>query len=226
MKASATINSSQPNFARRWMALGVAVLITLTGGILYGNYSQRWNVSSEMRSAADHLGQLPREIGKWKAVEDMPIAESALQMLECAAHINRRYVNEETGKSLQLAIMLGPPGPIAVHTPEICYSSRAYEIKGERSETVLDVSTEKRHSFWTIDFVTRNAFADRLRVYYAWSDGRNWIASNSPRFEFAGAPLLYKLQLATHVSPYSGDEGADPCRQFLEELLESAWAVN
>lgn len=224
MKASRTINS-QWSITRRWLALGIAVLITLTGGILYGNYSQRWNASAEMRAAAIHLGQLPREIGSWKAVEEVPIDDSALQMLECTGHINRRYVNEETGKSLQLAIMLGPPGPIAVHTPEICYSSRAYELQGERSKTLLEVSTGMRHLFWTVDFTTRNALADGLRVYYAWGDGRKWFASNSPRFEFAGAPLLYKLQVATYVNPYAGDEGSDPSRQFLEELLESAWAA-
>ena len=224
MKASGTINS-QRNITRRWMALGVAVLITLTGGILYGNYSQRWGASDEMRAAAIHLGQLPREVGSWKAVEEVPIEDSTLQMLECAGHINRRYVNEETGKSLQLAIMLGPTGPIAVHTPEICYSSRAYEVQGERKESVLEASTGERHSFWTVDFTTRNALADGLRVYYAWGDGQKWFASNSPRFEFAGAPLLYKLQLATYVNPYAGDEGSDPSRQFLEELLESAWAA-
>jgi hypothetical protein len=218
--------SGRPISARRWIALAVAVLITLTGGILYGNYSQRWNTSAEMQVAVSHLGSFPREVGIWKAVEDLPIEESALQMLECKGHLNRRYVNEETGKSLQLAIMLGPPGPIAVHTPEICYSSRAYELTDERAEAVLEASSGKRHSFWKVDFTTRNAMADGLRVYYAWGDGGNWNASSSPRFEFAGAPLLYKLQLASYVSSYAGDDGPDPGRQFLEELLDSAWAAN
>ena len=216
---------SRPNSVRRWIALAVAVLITLTGGILYGNYSQRWNSSAEMRSAAIHLGSFPREVGSWKAVEDSPIEESALQMLECEGHLNRRYVNGETGKSLQLAIMLGPPGPIAVHTPEICYSSRAYEQTDERAEAVLEASSGKRHSFWKVDFTTRNAMADDLRVYYAWSTGAKWQASDSPRFEFAGAPLLYKLQLASYVSPHAGDEGPDPGQQFLLELLKTPWAT-
>jgi len=224
MKSSPTF-STQPHFARRWLALGIAVLMTLTGGILYGNYSQRWSTSDEMQSAAAHLHRFPREIGSWKAVEDMPIEQSALTMLECEAHLNRRYVNEETGKSVQLAIMLGPPGPIAVHTPEVCYSSRAYELQDERAETALQTSAGERHSFWMVDFTTRNALADGLRVYYAWSPGGKWKASNSPRFEFAGAPCLYKLQLASYVSLYSSDDGPDPGRQFLEELIRSEWAA-
>jgi len=224
MKASQAFNC-QPNFARRWMALGIAVLITLTGGILYGNYSQRWTRSDEMQSAAARLGQFPRQIGSWKAVEDAPIEESALEMLECVGHINRRYVNEETGKSLQVAIMLGPPGPIAVHTPEICYSSRAYELQDERAEVMLETAAGERHSFWSVDFTTRNSLAEGQRVYYAWSAGRNWEASSAPRFKFAGAPCLYKLQLASYVSPYSDNDGSDPGRQFLKELLSSEWAA-
>jgi hypothetical protein len=208
---------------RRWIALGIAVLLTLSGGVLYGSYSQRWNAPGKLASAADELRWFPREIGRWKAVEDIPIEESALEMLECTGYICRRYVNGDTGKSLQLALLIGPPGPIAVHTPEICFSSRAYDIRDERSETSVADSSAKRHSFWKVDFTTRNAFTDNLRVYYAWSRCGEWKASASPRFEFAGAPLLYKIQLATYVNSNVSEEAEDPGRQFLDEFLRYAW---
>jgi Protein of unknown function (DUF3485) len=209
--------------ARRWIALGLAVLITLAGGVLYGSYVQRWNAPAELSGAATWLKEFPGEIGNWKAVEELPIGEHSLQMLECAGYISRRYVNQDSGQSIQLAIMLGPPGPIAVHTPEICYSSRAYEMESERALTPLEVSPNRRHSFWRLDFSTRNAFADGLRVYYAWGLGSEWKASDSPRFEFAGSPLLYKLQLASSVSPRLSEDAADPGQEFLEELLKSSW---
>jgi hypothetical protein len=176
-----------------------------------------------LSSAATQLEKLPRKIGSWKAVEDLPIEDSALQMLECAGYVSRRYVNQDSGHSIQLAIIVGRPGPIAVHTPEICFSSRGYEIKNERSEMSIEALPNQPHSFWRVDFKTRNAFADGLRFYYAWSPRHAWRASRSPRFEFAGAPLLYKLQLATYLAPHASDDGLDPGRQFLEAFLKSAW---
>jgi hypothetical protein len=110
-----------------------------------------------------------------------------------------------------------------VHTPEICFSSREYDITNDRTKTIVESSTGQRHSFWKVDFTTRNALADGLRVYYAWSRGDVWQAADSPRFKLAGGPLLYKIQLATYVSPYLGNDAADPGRQFLEDFLQSAW---
>lgn len=211
--------------ARRWLALALAVLITLTGGVLYGSYSQRWSARAELTAAATRLERFPREIGSWKAVEDVLFDESALQMLECAGYVNRRYVNQDSGHSIQLAVIVGPPGPIAVHTPEICFSSRAYELANERTEAFLDVSPSQRHSFWRVEFATRSALGDGLRVYYAWSAGGLWKSSRSPRVEYAGASLLYKIQLTTYVAPHLSDESSDPGRQFLEELLHSAWRL-
>jgi hypothetical protein len=207
--------------AHSWVALAIAVAITLAGGALYGNYSQRWSPPVELTAAAAQLEQFPQVVGSWKASEDLPIEKYAVDMLECKGYVHRRYVDQDSGQAVQLAFLVGPPGPIAVHTPEICFSSRAYEMAGERTETTFDGFTGKRNSFWRVDFTSRNALADGLRVYYAWSSGRTWSASRSPRFEFAGAPLLYKIQLAAYFVPRVNEETPDPGRQFLEELLRT-----
>ena len=204
------------------VALGAAVLITLAGGLVYGKYAQRWGPPPDMLAAATKLDQLPRQLGPWTLVETLPLAESAREMLECAGYVNRRYMNQETGQTINLAIIVGPPGPTAVHTPEICFSSRAYEQQGDRRRVNLDASPVDRQSFWSIDFATRNVLADGLRVYYGWTVGEHWEAADSPRFEFAASPYLYKLQLA---APYAAGraEGPDGGQEFLEEFLRSGW---
>jgi hypothetical protein len=207
----------------RWLALVSAVGITLVGGALHGHYVQRWNKPEELSAAAAQLDALPREIGKWKAVEDLPIDAAALNILDHPGRVSRRYVNQDTGQSIQCAILVGRPGPIAVHTPEICFSSRDYEIQNERIEAAIDDRANHHHTFWRTDFSSRNALADGLRVYYAWSTGSIWKASTSPRFEFGGAPLLFKCQLATYVSPSHAQNGPDPGHQFLEMFVTSAW---
>jgi hypothetical protein len=211
---------------RRWLALAMGVSITLGAGALYGSYSQRWGPPADLVAAAARLAELPHQIGAWKMVEELPMEKSALKMLECAAYANRRYINEHTGQSISLAILVGPPGPIAVHTPEICFSSRDYEIQSERQSVSVDESPSKRHTFWRVDFKSRNALADELRIYYAWSPGGLWEAADSPRYEFTAAPLLYKIQLATPVASRLRGDGADPGRQFLEDLSESEWTLS
>lgn len=209
----------------RWLALASALLLTVGGGVLYGRFSQRWGPPADLVAAAAQLEQMPRQFGTWKLAEELPIEKSALEMLECAAYVNRRYVNEATGHSISLAVLLGPPGPIAVHTPEICFSSRAYEIQSDRKEIAIETTTRGRQTFWSVDFGSRNALAEGLRVYYAWSAGSEWQAAASPRFQFATAPLLYKIQLAAPAAPRLTDDSPDSGRQFLEALCNSNWTL-
>jgi hypothetical protein len=223
MSTASNTTTARSTSASRWIALALAIGLTLTGGVLYGSYLQRWDAPAELTASAAELAKFPREIGRWTAVEDMPIQDFALQMLESAGYVHRRYVNRDSGQSIRLVVIVGPPGPTAVHTPEICFSSRAYDIANERTKMFVESSTGQKHSFWSVDFTTRNAFADGLRVYYAWSRGDSWEAADYPRFELAGGPLLYKIQLATYVSPYLGEDAPDAGRQFLDEFLQSAW---
>lgn len=204
-----------------WLAAAVAVTLVVAGGALYGSYSQRWGPPQDLLGAANIVSQVPERIGEWTVIDEAPIGQSALTMLECAGYINRKYQHNETGKIVNLAILVGPPGPIAVHTPEVCFSSRAYDQETDRKEVEIVSDSGSPNSFWSLDFVTKNVLADRLRVYYAWSPGSIWVASQSPRYAYAALPGLFKLQLAAEVPP--GDDTDDPGRDFLKALIDSDW---
>ncbi len=117
----------------RWLALALALAVTLIGGALYGSLSQRWGAPPDLAAAGAHVSEMPRQIGSWSLVEDLPMEQSALDMLECAGYVNRRYVDQESGRAILVALLVGPPGPIAVHTPEVCFSSRNYDRQDERT---------------------------------------------------------------------------------------------
>ncbi len=59
----------------RWLALALAVVITLIGGALYGSYSQRWGPPADLVAAGAHLAEMPDQIGRWTLVEELPIEE-------------------------------------------------------------------------------------------------------------------------------------------------------
>ena len=208
-----------------WLALAVGIALTLSAGALYGKYSQRWGPTVDLNAAAARLDKLPDQLGDWKLVERLTMDKANEEMLQCAGYLFRRYVNERTGQAISVAIIVGPPGPTAVHTPEICYSSRAYDVSGERRRVVFDSSPSGNHSLWSNDFSTKNPLADNLRVYYGWSRGQSWEASDSPRYQFAAEPLLYKIQLAVTIGPGANDKKPDACREFLEIFLKSGWPI-
>lgn len=204
------------------LAVVGATALVAAGGAVYGRISQRWGPPPRLAEAGAQLATLPDVFGDWKLQEELPMDEGAKRMLECTGSLNRRYVNRQTGDEVTMAMIVGPAGPTAVHTPEICYSSQAYnQLDDRRLEVVVD-DKGVHQSFWRVSFEPRNSSAEQLHVYYAWRDDEQWRASQSPRFEFAAAPLLYKIQVAA-LGSASDKADDDAGKQFLEDLLNSGW---
>lgn len=197
----------------------VAILaVTLFAGALHGHLSQRWGPPVDVLELAHKLDDLPSEIGDWRLQSDDELEPEVQLMLQCAGHVKRSYVNLKTGDLVTVAVLLGPFGPIAVHTPEICYSSRDFEIAKPRERFELFASSTK-HEFWSSTFSSRNGIAGRLSVWYAWNSGDGWKAATYPRFAFSGKPYLYKIQVASVTYDDLGPKTSDSCRSFLEALL-------
>jgi hypothetical protein len=178
-----------------------------------------------LQAAGKHLQTLPDQIGNWRLAKDSKIAPNVLQILQCSGYINRTYTHQETGQSVDVALIAGPPGPTAVHTPEICFSSRAYDLDSGPGEVALPGTSARLDSFWSMTFKPKRVGADQLQVYYGWSLGDRWVASSSPRFEFGGRPLLFKIQLAALHDGQPGADATDPCRDFLTSLSHSGWSL-
>jgi hypothetical protein len=202
-----------------------ALALTLITGLVYGRWTQRWEAPPSLKAAAARVNELPHELGPWEMQEERDVAPLILETLRCQAHTHRVYVNRETGETVSVALIVGPSGPTAVHTPEICFSSRAYEIAEPRQKKFFGASGDAdSSSLWMTLFRSQNAGAGELRVYYGWSTGGAWTASKSPRFEFGGSPLLYKIQVSAQLGPTREDgPHSDPCKNFVEALLETYW---
>jgi len=225
MTKQRSLVSSPRSPVMQWLMISVGLCIVISAGALYGHYSQRWGPPVDLVVAGSHLETFPDQIGEWQLIEEMSMKDTVVEMLECAGYVSRRYANTKTGKTISIALIVGPSGPTAVHTPEICFSSRAYNLKGQRKSIEIKSATGKKNTFWRVDFKTQNVFADELLVYYAWSLGKHWDASHSPRIEYAASPYLYKIQLSSEVSPNIEAADADPCLQFLAKFIDSGWAI-
>jgi hypothetical protein len=212
-----------PERARLFLVTTIAIGLTLVSGLVYGRWTHRWGPTASLEAAADRVQALPKQLGVWRLIDERPMSDQIIQMLQCAGHVNRVYVNQNDGTTVRVAIIAGPPGPTAVHTPEICYSSRDYAITGDREKRFFKSGDKGTHSLWATTFESTDVTRDQLRVYYGWSTGKEWEASRSPRFEFGGSPLLYKIQVAAEVVPSPDDEIPDPCQDFINKLLSEYW---
>ena len=196
------------------------VACTCGMGQLQGQLTNRWGLQSDTRLAAEKLRiPLPNEVGNWRLRHEDQFSESIVRILQCPAHISRVYEHVQTGDTVSLAVIVGPPGPTSVHTAEICYSSRDFTIAGERRQITVADAASNKHTFWDLPLRSNDLNGAPLRVVYAWSTGMSWEAAQRPRFGYGGLHHLYKLQMAITVNPGSQATEHDPVQDFLGEFL-------
>jgi Protein of unknown function (DUF3485) len=200
------------------VAVSLVVGLTLGGGYVDGLRANRWGVQVDFGPAAKSLRELPPQIGDWRLSSSQELDADVRRILQCAGHVNCTYANSK-GDAVNVAIVLGPSGPISVHTPEICYSSRDFDIAQEAATVQVRPEQSPDEAFWALTMKSKSPGGGLLRVYYAWSLGQEWQAPYQPRFAYGGQPLLYKIQLASLVASESLQSGRDPCLEFLKDLL-------
>ena len=200
-------------------ALVVAIFLTLVSGVLHGRFSQRFSRSQALDDAAERLKQLPTEFGPWRLESRKELSESAQAMLECAGYVHGTYVNGTSGHLITLAVIVGPHGPISVHTPEICFPSRNYKQQSDRERVDLETDGSLADAFWAVTFRSTTLDSHLLRSYYAWNMGDKWQAPESARLTFSGEPFLYKVQLAFKAPPGTNLDTHDACLQFLRDFV-------
>lgn len=209
---------------RLYILLGVvlAVALTVSSGVLQGRMRNRWGPSPDTLRAADKLAEVSPQFGDWRLRSSGKLGDTSEKMLECAGYFIRNYQNQATGDLVSVTLLLGPPGPISVHTPEICFPSRNYKVLGKREQVAIHGADGGDDQFWALGYKANNLRGDMLRVYYAWSPGNRWSATGDPRFKYAGQPYLYKIQLSAPLPAGADLQADDPCKKFLEDFLPVA----
>jgi hypothetical protein len=147
------------------------------------------------------------------------LSSSASATLESVGYVGRQYENQDTGELVTMFVLLGPAGPVSVHTPDICYSSQDYSIQQSPTHIKPAVNENDQDEFWYTTLQALRLDSSYLRVYYAWSTGGTWSAPNDARFTFAGQPYLYKVQVAGVLPSPNDDKASDPGLSFLKALL-------
>ncbi len=200
-------------------SLCLLVGLTVISGLVQGKLTNRWGVPQDMQAAAERFKRIPTEFGEWQLQKEEKMSDLIVETLQCSGYINGSYVNRSTGEVVSAFVILGPPGPISVHTPEICYSSKNYAITESRSRVKVGNPNTSRDELWAMTLRSHDVSADLLRVYYGWANAGQWTAPESPRFTYGGDSLLFKIQLASYLPPDTNLKQDDTCRRFLQAFL-------
>jgi hypothetical protein len=191
---------------------GLALALVIASGCVHARWTGRWSPPRELNLRVSRLAKVPHEFGGWKG-RDIPLDRRSVAVAGLAGYLFRRYEDAQ-GHSVLLLIVCGPPGPISVHTPEVCYGGLGYEPIGDRS--LREIGTGD--AVWRADFLRIGpAMDDRLRILYGWSVDGTWRASSSPRSDFAGAPVLCKLYIVRELPRTDHEE--DPSSTFAKALF-------
>ena len=208
----------EPSSWRRIAPMGIGLAILLGTGVVHGLWSGRWGESPSVEAAAARLDQVPLTIGDWEGV-DREVSVEDYRRFDFAGMETREYVNRRTGDRVTLSLVTGPPGPICVHTPEICYPGAGYEVVSEREPRSLDLGSDGSARFWDLRVGKSGPDGtDALSIYYAWSADGTWQApGGEPRLIYGGEPYLYKMYVIQGVE--SADAPATANEEFLRDLI-------
>jgi hypothetical protein len=197
----------------------VAFFLVIGAGVAQGLRTDRWSLSSEPAASAAKLDGLPLTLGDWDATDEKMEATEK-DLAEIADYKLRTYTNKVTHKSVKILIMCGRPGPIAVHTPDVCFGGAGYKVIGERRQTVKLPGDLPQAEFMTARFVrTGGAEEQRLRILWAWSTDGAWSAPDDPRWKFARSPALFKLYVMCDPGGSDEVQDTDPSLSLLRLLL-------
>jgi hypothetical protein len=211
----------------------MALVIILGAGYVHGITSFRWTAESALKVAEANLSKIPLEIEAgvdgagnkiyWKGLESK-LDERQMKIGQIRASVSRRYTNSQTGQSVTILLLTGRPGPMSVHTPEVCYAGSGYTKQTERKLETIPNSGGSPANFWSLRVGKEDPLQPgELNILYGWFAKSKWTAPETDaRFSFAEFPVLYKLYTVREdtrtTSGRSGD-ASDPSVKFLEVFL-------
>ena len=193
-----------------WIA---ALAILGVSGLVQGRLTGRWSTSKELSEAVVRLSLLPKQVGTWSG-EDVDPDLATLHRIGIADGVVRRYRDAKDGSTITVMVVCGRPGPVSVHTPDVCYGGAGYSVATPPAEVLpgFMASTMVRPS---------QAIADNLQVYWSWNALGRWAAPSNPRFAFGNRPYLFKLYVIRPVRTPSEPLDSGPGADFAKALAST-----
>jgi Protein of unknown function (DUF3485) len=208
----------------KYLPAVTAVLAILSVGLVHGFWTDRWQVSEAVATAAARLNRIPRTVGDWqgKPLEGNQNGDPAL-----AGQLYLRYVNRKTGDAVSVALVCGRAAVVCIHTPDVCYRASGFAM-GKRNLYELKQAGKTARFFTSQAEKTNAADQTKLRIFWSWFAAGEWQAVDNPRLKFHGPRPLYKFYVIHELTtplPLEQDPSLDFLRQFLPQAEKALGGV-
>jgi EpsI family protein len=159
--------------SRRLRLLAVAVALLVPALVL-----ARWALAT----ASGHRGEpqltLPAVVGEWQLVEERPLDEDALELIDPDAYTMRLYA--APGRApvwVYVGLYVARSGSgKGHHDPEVCYPAQGWEILGSRSRVVALPDGAELHGKQLV--VHRGSLEES--VFYWFQPAGRWPVADAP----------------------------------------------
>ncbi len=203
------------------MAMAVAALITVASSWLQPGQLYEQTPDDVLLGEAQRLDGFPTAFGHWQYEQDgVDLPAKVQQELGLAKYVSRIYRNPETDQKVGVLVMVGNPGRLVRHPPDICYSNR-----GSRSLAAegADIDDEGRtHHFRVLSYASDNPLEPngQFVVAYGHAAGGEWDTPRYPRYTYGGEPYLYKMQVLVSAGEDTQDR-IETARMFLADFVKA-----
>jgi hypothetical protein len=203
----------------RHLLLAGAALLIVADAALGFVWGERWWSTAELDDADARIQRVPMAFGDWKGEKLPDFSRPALERAGFHGYTLRSYENQRTQARVTVMLACGRPGPLAVHTPEVCYNATGFVQAGDVGRWAPD-GLPNAPAFFKTTFARKEANApEHLRVLWAWNKNGAWRISDNPRWTFAGGPVLYKMYVTQSYAPRNKETDGDDCQEFLADFL-------
>jgi len=202
----------------RYLPPTIGIVALVACGVLHGLWTDRWAHAADVSGSASKLQSLPLSVGDWRG-EDLDGDTRGLGPI--AGFLQRRYVNDRTGAVVTIALVSGRPGPVCIHTPDVCYAASGYETGAWTKYAMKAEGAAPGGEFKTAQFTKKKATDQtNIRIFWSWSANGSWQVPENPRLTFARQPVLFKLYVLRETAPAEATQlDDDPCVELLRLLL-------
>ena len=184
---------------------------TLAAAVVQGRASGRWTPLPPLDPYIAALAAVPAQIGEWQGTDTVLDDPDSLKRGGIDGYLSRRYRDRRTGDEMVVLVVCGRPGPISVHTPDVCYRGAGFTAVGEAARADYPLA-DRKLTLWNLRFhppASRAGDAD-LEIRWGWLAGQGVEAPVNPRIAYAGSPALYKLYVIQERRPQAAARPATP----------------
>ena len=206
----------------------LAISATLYSGVNHGLMRHDMGFAPDLALQVKYLETMPSEFGQtpdgrpaWVLVgEKTQLGDEIVEILECNGNVVGLYQSSLNPRILvHVTLLVGPSGPLLVHSPEVCYPSRGNKKLSDPKLIKVRGPNGEAGSFKEVRFLSQGLNPRQIIVGYAFSTGEGWATPKNERLSLAGSPFLYKVQLHCELPNDSGiEDETHPLELFLSDF--------